>query len=173
MGIFGWWLTATIAAFFVATLLIWYRVRLLVWQRVFYRAKQEFRWQRERLEAKFVQIGQQRGGSTIRRWVDCDFDNEVTFVRSRLTGQLSAFVCVTITLENILPGMESVESRSNETNESLPPFLAEPQSRVLRIATGVFVYNGNHWDTDGRVVFNLSPSETIRFYRRDLEAVNE
>ena len=167
MGIFGWWLTTTIVAFTIATLLIWYRVRAIMWQRVFLRAKRDFRWQRERLEAKFVHIGQQRVGSAIRRWVDCEFDDEVTFVRSRLTRQLSAFVSVTITLESIFPGVEA-----HEASNSIPPFLSEPNSKVLRIATGVFVYNGSHWDTDGRIVFNLSPSETIRFYRRDLEAVN-
>lgn len=139
-----------------------------MWQRVFLRAKRDFRWQRERLEAKFVQIGQQRVGSTIRRWVDCDFDDEVTFVRSRLTRQLSAFVSVTITLESIFPGIEA-----HEAHDSIPPFLPEPHSKVFRIATGMFVYNGTHWDTDGRIIFNLSPSETIRFYRRDLEAINE
>lgn len=167
MGIFGWWLITTIIAVSIATFFICYRIRLAMWHRLFLRAKREFRWQRERLEAKFVQIGQQRAGSAIRRWGNCDFDDEVTFVRSRVNGQLSAFVSVEITLESIFSSIEAHE------DDLISPFLAEPQQKIVRNATGIFVYNKSHWDTTGRTIYNLSPSETIRFYRRDLEAVTE
>lgn len=101
-----------------------------------------------------------------RRWIHCEFDDEVTFVRRRANGQLSAFVSIMITVENTPSEIET-----NRIINPVLPFLSEPSPKMIRIATGVFFYNKTHWDTDGRVVFNLSPSETIRFYRRDLQEV--
>ena len=165
MGISNWWIVV-VSVWFSASLLVWHRVRLHLRRRLFQRAKREFRWQRERLEAKFVQISEQRTETTQRPWVHCDFDDEVTFVRSRASGQLSAFVSITITIEN-----SPADPELHRIINPILPFLSETPSKIYREATGVFIYNKTHWDTDGRVVFNLSPSETIRFYRRDLQEV--
>src|SRR5690606_31115509 len=112
------------------------------------RARQEFRLQRERLEAKFFALASSTGKPRGLRWVDCEFDDHITYARDRKSGQLSAFVGVTIAFEAIEGGMmEGVEAVGN-----------------LRAATAVFIYNGRAWDTLGRVMFNLNPSEAIAYY---------
>jgi hypothetical protein len=40
-----------------------------------------------------------------------------------------------------------------------------------RAATAVFRFDRDHWETDGRAIFNLTPTEAINFYHRDLEMV--
>ena len=35
----------------------------------------------------------------------------------------------------------------------------------------VFGLDRDHWETDGRAIFNLTPAEAIRFYLRDLKVV--
>ena len=43
----------------------------------------------------------------------------------------------------------------------------------LQLGTAVFRFDRDHWETEGRAILNLSPSEAIRFYRNDLEKVGE
>ena len=43
----------------------------------------------------------------------------------------------------------------------------------LQLGTAVFRFDRDHWETDGRAILNLSPSEAIRFFRKDLEKVGE
>lgn len=89
------------------------------------------------------------------RWLDCEFDNAVSYARNRRTGQISAFVATTISFEAIEGGpMEDVEAVGN-----------------LRAATAVFHYDGREWTTNGRVVFNLNPVEAIAYYQDHLELV--
>ena len=64
-------------------------------------------------------------------------------------------MAVTISFEAIPGGpMEDVEAVSN-----------------LRAATAVFRLAGNRWQTEGRAVFNLNPTEAIAYYRDELEIV--
>jgi len=119
------------------------------------RARQQFKLQRERLEAKFFSLAASSGKPRGLRWVDCDFDNLVTYARDRKSGQLSAFVGVTISFEAIEGGlMEGVEAVGN-----------------LRAATAVFIYGPQGWETQGRVMFNLNPSEAIAYYISLVELV--
>lgn len=121
----------------------------------FAEARRDFHRQRERLEAKFVVLGMSSTRPAGLRWVDCDFDDDVAYARSRTTGELSAFVAVTIALDD---GDE----------DPLGPI---DELAGLRAATAVFRFDGRHWETEGQAIFNLSPTEAIHLYQRDLEMV--
>jgi len=118
------------------------------------RAMREFHLRREQLEAKFLTKASASGKPRGLRWTDCDFDNDVTYARDKRTGQLSAFVAVTISFEAIPGGgMEEVEAVGN-----------------LRAATAVFQLDEKGiWATDGRAIFNLNPSEAVQYYQANLE----
>jgi len=120
-------------------------------------ACRDFHHQRERLEAKFVQLGATGGKAEGPRWSDCFFDDDVAYARSRSTGELSAFVAVTIE-------MDEFDRRSSGAPDAVGN---------LRSATAVFRFDGSHWETDGRAIFNLTPTEAIHFYQRDLEMVGQ
>ena len=114
------------------------------------KAKRFFHQQRERLEARFVDIAQQSGKPRGLRWSNCDFSDDVSFAYDRENSLLMALVALTISFEAIEGGgMEEVEAVGN-----------------LRAATGVFYLEGDRWATKGRVIFNLEPAEAIeRFHR--------
>ena len=120
-------------------------------------AKQRFHVQRERLEAKFIQLAASHATPDAPQWTDCTFDDDVAYVRSRTTGELSAFVAVTIASENSggAPGGTS-DAVGN-----------------LQAGTAVFRFDRDHWETDGRAILNLSPSEAVQHFRNDLEFVEE
>lgn len=119
------------------------------------KARQDFHRQRERLEARFFEIAAASGMPRGLRWTNCDFEDDVAYARDRRSGQLAALVGVTISFEAIPGGpMEDVEAVGN-----------------LRAATAVFRLGKDRWQTDGRAVFNLNPSEAIAYYRDDLESI--
>ena len=66
----------------------------------FAQARREFHLQRERLEAKFLQLGMIGAKSDAPRWTGCDFDDDVAYARNRSTGELTAFVGVTIEIDD-------------------------------------------------------------------------
>lgn len=119
------------------------------------RLQRDFRLQRERLEALFLDKASNSGKPRGLRWKDCDFQNPVVFARDRKTARLMAFVGVTVSFEAIEGGpMEDVEAVGN-----------------LRAATAFFRHDGHAWQTDGRVIFNLEPAEAVAYYDRELEAI--
>ena len=121
------------------------------------RLQKEFRMQRERLEALFFDKASRSGKPRGLRWLDCDFQNGVAFARDRRTSCLLAFIGVPVSFEAVEGGpMEDVEAVGN-----------------LRAATAFFRHDGQHWLTDGRVLFNLDPAEAIAYYEQELEAVAE
>jgi hypothetical protein len=119
------------------------------------RLRQDFHRQRERVEARFFHLASQSGKPRGLAWSGCDFDDDVIYARDRRSGQISAFVAVTISFEAIEGGgMEEVEAVSN-----------------LRAATAVFRVDKGQWSTEGRAIFNLNPAEAVRFFHDDLELV--
>ena len=118
-------------------------------------AKHLFHLRREWLEARFFSIASVSGKPRGLMWVDSDFEDEVSFARDRLTGQLRAFVGVTIRFA-------AIEGGGMEENENVGR---------LRAATAVFLLDGNEWVTQGRVIFNLSPEQAIQHFREELELV--
>lgn len=153
----GLWIgvVAAIVAALAVTSALWRPLRAARREARLARARQQFKLQRERLEARFFSLAASSGKPRGLRWVDCDFDNLVTYARDRKSGQLSAFVGVTISFEAIEGGlMEGVEAVGN-----------------LRAATAVFIYGQQGWETQGRVMFNLNPSEAIAYYVSLVELV--
>lgn len=150
-----WWLLAAIAAASgILAVSVWRSLRAMLREARFSQACREFHFQRERLEAKFVRLGMLTSGPGGCRWVDCQFDDDVAYARSRVTGELSAFVAVSIQMEGIPSSLKMI-----------------PEEGGIRLATAVFRFDGRRWDTDGRAIFNLTPTEAIHFYKSDLELV--
>ena len=120
-------------------------------------AKQRFHAQRERLEAKFVQLATGHVGPNAPRWIDCTFDDDVAYVRSRTTGELSAFVAVSI-------ATEESEAAIRGSSDAIGN---------LQAGTAVFRFDRDHWETDGRAILNLSPNEAVHRFAADWEIVSE
>lgn len=119
----------------------------------FEQACQLFFRRREWFEARFLTMASNSGKPRGLEWVNCEFDNAVSFARDKNTGELRALVGVTIRFEATIGGdMEDVEAVSN-----------------LRDATAVFRLEEGAWVTDGRAIFNLNPIETIRHFGHELE----
>jgi hypothetical protein len=148
-----WWVFLAAILLLVFLVWAWFPVRAGIARMRFAEARRNFHHQRERLEAKFVQLGMVSTRPEASRWIDCDFEDEVAYARNRTTGELSAFVAVTLE-------MEDLPDRSTVAGDAVSN---------LRAATAVFRFDGRHWETDGRAIFNLTPTEAIRHYQRDLE----
>jgi hypothetical protein len=122
----------------------------------FERARREFSKRREWLEADFIKQGSASGFPRGLRWVNCDFQDEVSFAWDRRTGDLKALVGVAIQFAAVEGGgMEDVAAVSN-----------------LKAATAVFQFHDQKWKPTGKTVFNLNPKETIRYYQNELELVD-
>lgn len=120
---------------------------ILKWARnkEFSTAKDRFRIQRERLEARFFDMASVAGKPRDLRWVDCQWLDTVTYARDVKTNQLAAFVAVNISFEAVEGGdMEDVEAVS-----------------TVRDAAAVFHYNGGQWGTGGRALFNMNPDDAV------------
>jgi hypothetical protein len=161
MSLGPWILIACLLAV-AAILVLWRPFQIAAREARFAKARKEFHRQREWLEVRFIA----RASSTARspdlhgegaRWSNCDFDDAVSYVRHRTTGELSAFVAVTVALEGISHISASASDLMNN----------------LQAGTAVFRFEKDHWVTDGRVILNLSPNEAIRFYQNDLEMVGQ
>jgi hypothetical protein len=135
-------------ALFVAAV-VWSPLRRTLHMARLADARRDFHFQRERLEAKFVRKAATRGRPNAPRWIDCEFDDDVAYVRNRVTGELAAFVALTVAVDDA----EATDGPS------------------YRSGTAVFRLDHKRWDTDGQALLNLTPAEAIRFYRDDLEIV--
>jgi len=155
---FGWLLAA---ASVLALLAAWFRRSRFQSSKTvsFSQAKHRFHLQRERLEARFIQLASASAGSFVR--LDCSFADDVAYVRNRATGELSAFVALTVS-----GGSDNALSTDDWSDDGLAEEVAECQT-----GTAVFRFDRDHWETDGRAILNLSPEEAVRFYRADLEIV--
>jgi hypothetical protein len=155
----AWWPAALVGCIVVLTLvaLAWRPVRARIRLHELARARKDFHRQREHLEARFLRLAGQSGKPRGLEWVRADFDDDVIYVRNRRSGELSAFVGVTIGFEAVEGGgMEHVEAVGN-----------------LRAATAVFRVERGSWATDGRTLFNVNPSEAIARYQDNLELVGQ
>ncbi|MGE3314612.1 MAG: hypothetical protein AB7O26_05800 [Planctomycetaceae bacterium] len=120
------------------------------------RAIRSFKIERERLEARFFDMASQRGKPRGLRWLECDWQNSVTFGRDLQSGLLTAFVGVNIRFEAIEGGdMEDVEAVS-----------------MIRDAAALFHYQQGHWGTGGRALFNMNPADALSRLGNQFEPVN-
>ena len=155
----AWWVVPVVASLVLLgiALVAWRPIRARLRESELARVRREFHRQREHLEARFFRLASDSGKPRGLEWVRCDFDDDVTYARHRQSGELSAFVSVTIGFEAIEGGgMEDVEAVGN-----------------LRAATAVFRVERGHWATDGRALFNLNPAEAIAYYQDNLELVGK
>lgn len=151
-----WWILVAVAVLAILAYFLWRPLQSAARDARLAQARKGFHRQREWLEARFIRLASAHVGPESPRWSDCDFDDAVSYVRNRNTGELSAFVAVTVALESTSPSLS-----------------ANDLMRNLRAGTAVFRFSNDRWETDGRVILNLSPSEAIRFYRNDLEMVGQ
>ena len=154
-----WWVAAIVSlvVLAVAAAIAWRPVRTRMRENELMRARRDFHRHREHLEARFLRLASNSGKPRGLEWVRCDFDDDVIYARHRQSGELSAFVGLTIGFEAIDGGgMEDVEAVGN-----------------LRAATAVFRVERGAWATDGRALFNLNPAEAIAYYQDNLELVGK
>jgi hypothetical protein len=151
----AWWIVAPFAlGLLIFAAVAWRPVRTALREGQLARARKDFHKKRERLEARFLKLASNSGKPRGLRWTECEFEDDVAYARDRRSGDLSAFVAVTISFEAIPGGpMEGVEAVGN-----------------LRAATAVFTFASGEWHTDGRAIFNLNPTEAIAYYQ-DFEMV--
>ncbi len=108
-------------------------------------AMRRFRMQREQLEAKFYDLARVSGKPRGLKWLDGDWQSDVTFARACDTGLLTAFVGLHIRFEAIEGGdMEGVAAVD-----------------TVRDAAAVFHYQRGRWGTGGRVLMNMNPAEAV------------
>ena len=86
-------------------------------------------------------------------WKNCDFRDEILWVIEKQSADLHALIPAVIYFEAIPGGpMEEVKAVGN-----------------ARVATGLFYFNGEHWDTSGHVLFNLDPEEVLTRHKDDYD----
>ena len=108
-------------------------------------AVRNFRTQREQLEAKFFDIASRLGKPRDLRWLDCDWQDRVTFGREVDSGLLTAFAAVEIRFEAVEGGdMEDVAAVS-----------------TVRDAAALFHYKDGSWGTGGRALFNMNHADAL------------
>jgi hypothetical protein len=151
------WIPIACTLAVAAILLLWRPMQMAARESRFTKARKEFHRQREWLEVRFIAQAGSPSRPDEARWSNCEFDDAVSYVRHRTTGELSAFVAVTVALEGI--GQMSSSTTDLMSN--------------LQAGTAVFRFDKERWLTDGRVILNLSPNEAIRFYQNDLEMVGQ
>ena len=153
-----WWILSAGAATIVGAAIAWqFWLRRRVRERGLVQARKRFHHEREYLEAKFLEFAGGSGKPRGLNWESCDFEDDVSYARDRESGELAAFVGVTIRFSAIEGGpMEDVEAVSN-----------------LRAATAVFLFRSGRWTTEGRTIFNLNPNEAIHHFHTKLERVAE
>lgn len=127
---------------------IWRPTVVSIRESRFSHARRQFHRQRERLEARFLQLAAASGRAPRLRWEDCDFADDVTYARDRRSRKLCAFVAVTIAYDS---HMEMIDDLGAVTN--------------LRAATAVFHFDHGQWNTYGRTVFDLNPTEAVTHYK--------
>lgn len=108
-------------------------------------AMRSFRGQREQLEAKFLDLARASGKPRGLKWLDGEWQSDVTFARACDTGLLTAFVGLLVRFEAIEGGdMEGVAAVG-----------------TVREAAAVFHFQKGRWGTGGRVLMNMNPADAV------------
>lgn len=132
------------------------RPLLNLWQsRETARAIPKFKLQREQLEHRFFEVARTLGKPRGVRWLECDWQDRVTFGRDLQSGLLTAFVAVRIRFEAIEGGdMEDIAAVGHQ-----------------RDASAVFHFQNGNWGTAGRALFNMDPVDAIERLEGQYERV--
>jgi hypothetical protein len=150
-----WLIPLVLGVGLVAVVLCWRPLRKFGQQVQLERARELFKLQRERLEARFLSAASATGKPRGLRWKDCQWDDQVEFVRARQTREIVALLGVTIEFEAIEGSdMEGLPAVGN-----------------LRNASAVFFFQRGQWLTAGKAVFNMNPDEAIEHFKNQYERV--
>lgn len=124
-------------------------------------AIQQFRREREHLEAKFFELASQAGKPRGLRWLDIEWLDDVQFARETTSEQLTAFTAVNLRFEAIEGGdMEDVEAVG-----------------TVREGSALFHFQYSHssqparWGTGGRALFNMNPKDAVERLQGQFEPV--
>lgn len=127
----------------------WYQRRELK------RAYLDFRHRREQLEARFFDLARTLGKPRGLRWIDCAWQDKVTFGRDRQTGMLTAFVGANISFE-------AIEGEDMEDVAAVG---------TLREATAIFHFQYGNWGTGGRALFNMDPETALERLKDQYQSI--
>src|SRR5687767_11417617 len=123
------WIVMGLALAAAGALCIWLVVSRKPRRATIERARRLFHVQRERIEHRFFMLASKSGKPRGLEWVDCDFEDGVSFARDRHSGCLRALVGVTV-------HFQAVEGGGMEDN---------PNVGLPRAATAVFHLDGDDW----------------------------
>jgi hypothetical protein len=152
---FAWPIVAAVVLVLIVVLAVARPLVTSARQRRATRALKQFRLQREQLEAHFFNRAGSLGKPRGLRWLECDWQSQVTFGRDVKTGILTAFVGVNIRFEALEGGdMEDVEAVS-----------------MVRDAAALFHYHRGRWGTGGRALFNMNPSDALVHFKGQIEPI--
>jgi hypothetical protein len=152
---FAWPIVAAVLLVLIVVLAVARPLVTSARQRRATRALKQFRLQREQLEAHFFNRAGSLGKPRGLRWLECDWQSQVTFGRDVKTGILTAFVGVNIRFEALEGGdMEDVEAVS-----------------MVRDAAALFHYHRGRWGTGGRALFNMNPSDALVHFKGQIEPI--
>jgi hypothetical protein len=110
------------------------------------RARELFRLQKERFEQIFLKAAASTGSPRGLHWISCTFNGELMLGREPRKRQMIGLIPVTIQFEPI----------EGSDMEGLPA------AAEARSATAVFVFERGSWTTAGRVIFNLTPEQSLQ-----------
>jgi len=114
-------------------------------QRQIRQAVRNFRFRREALEARFLDLARTLGKPRGLRWRECDWLESTTFARDRTSGLITAFVGINIHFEAIEGGdMEDVAAVG-----------------TVRDAVALFHFQNGAWGTGGKALFNMNPEDAV------------
>jgi hypothetical protein len=151
----AWPIVAALVLVLIVVLAVARPVVGSVRQRRATKALKQFRLQREQLEAHFFNRAGSLGKPRGLRWLECDWQSDVTFGRDVKTGMLTAFVGVNIRFEPLEGGdMEGVEAAG-----------------MVRDAAALFHYHRGRWGTGGRALFNMNPSDALVHFKGQIEPI--
>lgn len=109
------------------------------------------------LQERFFSIVSQSGKPKGLTWKSCKFGEAIMWVIEKQSVNLHALLSTVIHFDAIAGGpMEDVEAVGN-----------------ARIATVIFFYNGENWDTGGDLLFNLEPHEVLTRHCDDYDLYQE
>jgi hypothetical protein len=154
----NWWIWTSCAMLGIGLIYFWAPVWKSLREAKFARIQREFHTRREWLEAKFVRLAASHAKPDSPRWEDCEFANDVSYVRHRLTGELSAFVAISVAMEDY---------------PDAPHYSKGEVIGKMQLGTAVFRYAHGRWETDGRTILNLTPAEAVRCFQRDWKVVGQ
>ncbi|GAB6166296.1 hypothetical protein JCM19992_22960 [Thermostilla marina] len=141
--------SATVLVLFMVAGLAWTPARRFLSRSRIADAKRSFRRRREHLEASFVCLVARRAEVDVDD-VQCEFEDEILFVRHRETGEISALVGIAIDVR--MPGQTFAD-----------------RSLGLQRAVAWFRLGPDGWQATERPLMNLSPREALNRLGSQLE----